>query len=438
MLEICKLLFFLFIGFYTFKWMNRDKCSQTLKFIFWLVFLRLVFSSFHEVTYAQVFGSFRIITIYSIFLVCASAIFMYLKNISIIRINGFNCIKLMMFLMFLSSVINSNEIQSIASIIKWMFLLQLSIMLIESIKYDGIAKVFKVISIAYLYPVILVLLSIILGVSKATEADGSISYVGGYYHEGLISIIILSAMSIFVLMAAEQDKRFKQLYLIIFFGFLLVMINYRTTFLASLFVGAFVLFVMYKNEQILNKSIIVLFIFMITLGITMLGPSYLFERFQEIPDAISQYSRFLNLPEYYSKEEKQFFSGRIYTWSAYISDALGGTDIQLFFGQGMDAWKERFRSYAHNSFVSFFYELGIIGLGIFSILIITVYRRILQIRKSNISLSLCGVYTAFLVLNLGTMPLWQPEGMILFALIIATTEYYVHREKNEIKQQTIY
>lgn len=439
MLEICKLLLFFFIGFYTFKWMSINKCSQTLKFVFWLVFLRLVFASFHEVTYPQIFGSFSIISIYSILLVCTSAIFMYLKNISVIRNDGFYGIKLMIFLMFLTSVINSNQIQSIASIIKWIFLLQLSIMFIESIKYDGVAKVLKVMSIAYSYPVILVLLSIILGVSKATEVDGSISYVGGYYHEGIISVVILSAMSIFLLMAAEHDKRYEQFYLIAFFGYLLVMINYRTTFLASLFICAFVLLVIYKdnNKQILNKTIISIIIFMIVMGTMMFSPFHLFERLQELPEAVSQYSRFLKFPEYYSSEERQFFSGRIYLWSAYISDALDGTYIQIFFGQGMDAWKKTYDVYAHNTFVSFFYELGVFGVGMFSLIIVNIYRRISQIRKSHISILLCGVYTAFLVVNLGTMPLWQLEGIILFSLIIATTEYYAHREKKSLKSKQL-
>jgi hypothetical protein len=320
-----------------------------------------------------------------------------------------------------------------------MFLLQLSTMLIESIKYDGMVKVLRVISIAYLYPVILLILSIILGVSKATEIDGSISYVGGYYHEALVSVLILSAMSIFILLATEQDKEFKKLYLLSFFLFLLVMINYRTTLLASLFVGVFVLFAIYKNTQIIsNKISMVLLVIMVALGITMFAPTHLFERFQEIPDAISQYPRFLTFPEYYSKEDQNFFSGRIYIWSTYISDALDGTDIQLFFGQGMGAWKESFVVYAHNTFVSFFYELGLLGFGMFSLLIVNGYRRILKIKQSNFSLSLCGIYSAFFVLNLGTMPLWSVEGIILFSLIIASTEYYLHRENNEIEKKTIY
>lgn len=439
MLEICKLFLLFFIGFYTFKWMNTNKCSQILKFTFWAIFLRFVLASFHDVTYPEIFGSFSIISIYSILLVCISFIFLYLKNIPVILNREFYCVKLMILLMFLSSIINSNQIQSVASIVKWLFILQLSLMLIASIKYNGIIKVLKVISIAYTYPVILVVFSILLGVSKATELDGSISYVGGYYHEALISVIILGAMSIFVLTASEEGKRYKQLYLVIFFWYLLIMINYRTTFLASLFVGAFVLLVIYKNSQtILNKSMFVLFVLIVAIGTAMLGTSNLFERFQEIPDAMSQFSSFLNFPEYYSQEERRFLSGRIYTWSSYISAALDGTDIQLLFGQGMDSWKDHFHLYAHNTFVSYFYELGITGLGIFSILIINVYRRILQIRKSDISLSLCGVYTAFLVLNLGTMPLWQLEGIILFSLIIAITEYYINKERKEIKKQTSY
>ena len=439
MLEICKLLLFFLIGFYTFKWMNINKCSQILKFIFWAVFFRFVLAAFHEVTFLAIFGSFSIISIYSILLVCVSFVFMSLKKIPVILNSDFYLIKLMILLMALSAIINSNEIQSIASIIKWIFILQLSLMLIESIKYNGIAKVLKVISIAYMYPILLVIFSIILGVSKATELDGSISYIGGYYHEGVISVLILSAMSIFVLMASEQSKRSKQLYLVIFFWFLLVMINYRTTLLASLLIGPFVLLAIYKNSQtILNKSIIVLLVLIIPIGIVMLGTSNLFERFQEIPDAISQFPRFLNFQEYYSQEDRQFFSGRIYIWSGYIAAALDGSEIQLLFGQGMDSWTEYFDLYAHNSFVSYFYELGIVGLGIFTILIINVYRKILKIRNSGISLSLCGVYSAFIVLNLGTMPLWQLEGIILFSLIIAITEHYTHREENETEKQTIH
>jgi len=438
MLEICKLVLFFFIGLYTFRWMKINECSQVLKFIFWLVFLRFVLAAFHDYTYLQVLGPLSIISVYSILLVFISIVFMYLKNIPIMFTHRFYLIKTLIFLMFVSALINSNLIQSVDSIFRWMFLLQLSTMLIESIKYNGIAKVLRVISMAYLYPVILVILSIVLGVSKATEIDGSISYVGGYYHEAVISVLILGAMSIFILMATEQGEKFKKLYFLPFFWFLLVMINYRTTLLASLFLGFFVLYAVYKNTQIIsNKIIMALLVIMVMLGTTIFAPSSLFERFQEIPDAISQYSHFLTLPEYYSEEDQDFFSGRIYIWSTYISDALDGTDLQLLFGQGMNAWKERFSVYAHNTFVSFFYELGILGLGIFSLLIVNGYLRILKIKKSEISLPLCGVYTAFFVLNLGTMPLWQVEGIILFSLIIATTEYYVHRGHNELKKPII-
>ena len=65
------------------------------------------------------------------------------------------------------------------------------------------------------------------------------------------------------------------------------------------------------------------------------------------------------------------FSGRAYLWSQYIEAYLDGSIINILVGFGPEAWVGRFSLYAHNTFVSYLYELGLFGVAAFLWLLIS-------------------------------------------------------------------
>ena len=78
------------------------------------------------------------------------------------------------------------------------------------------------------------------------------------------------------------------------------------------------------------------------------------------------------------------------------------------------------KKYADNSFVSYFYELGFLGVFVFSVILFRVYKRIFIMRNMSIKLTYLGFFSSFILLNLGTMPLWQMEGIMLFSILMSS------------------
>jgi hypothetical protein len=111
----------------------------------------------------------------------------------------------------------------------------------------------------------------------------------------------------------------------------------------------------------------------------------------------------------------------VYLWSQYFNAYLDGNIIQLLFGFGPESWVGRFPLYAHNTFVSHLYELGMFGLAAFVWLLLVNMLRAIYTGSAKIILVSCHV--GFFVLNLATMPIWAIEGDILYAFLLAQTWY---------------
>jgi cell division protein FtsW (lipid II flippase) len=340
--------------------------------------------------------------------------------------------------MCVSALINGEISATIPSFIKWVFLLLFILLLLLSIEFNGVEKVLKTLFIAYGYPIVLLILSVLLGESKASESDGSTSYIGGYFHEAVFSIIIFTGAILFLAHQAVSVK-LKDNYLIpalLIFTILLAMINYRTTLIAAMLSFLVVIYTQYIKQETISRVVY----FFIGLGlvflVSVMDLSAILDRFAEIPAAIMNISVLVDYPEYYTKEDRQFFSGRAFMWSNYIAEALDGSSIQYLFGQGMDSWKKVFLKYAHNTFVSFFYELGVIGVLLLIALFSSIYLNILKIKIKQHKLYVTGFFLSFTFLNLGTMPIWQMEGIMFFAIIIALIEP-LKKESYAVKQATV-
>ena len=325
-------------------------------------------------------------------------------------------------IMMVSTAINQSLSGFVDMSMKWTFCIVMIAATRDAMLRVGVSRIVTLVAYCYAPIFILQFLSLLLGIGKATELDGSISYIGGYNHESLFSV--LSAT--FTLLIYLNDRiRFLFKSLFISMGIISIFLaNYRTAILAvlPLIVG---MFVIEGATQFNRKSRTFIFILMIPLAmlIATIGLDSLSERFADLGTVFSESEKFLKPPSEYSYEAKRVLSGRLYIWSEYINAYLNSSDMQLLFGLGPNSWIGVFKLYAHNTIVSFIYELGL--LGVLNLLLIwaTFIFATLQLRDPIMRLKILLAQSGFLLFNFATMPHWQIEGMIMFSLLQGTLLY---------------
>jgi hypothetical protein len=199
--------------------------------------------------------------------------------------------------------------------------------------------------------------------------------------------------------------------------------NYRTALLATALPAAS-LAVSKLMRRFVPKQRSVVFVFLgvvtvfVFLGIATLAR----ERFADIGTTLDKGASLIQPPESFTRQETRLFSGRVYLWSRYIDAYLNGDIINILVGFGPEAWLDRFSLYAHNTFISYLYELGVFGLAAFVWLLISNFLTALRTRGDE-RLVLTSCHIGFFVLNLATMPIWTLEGAILYALLLSQTWY---------------
>ncbi len=160
---------------------------------------------------------------------------------------------------------------------------------------------------------------------------------------------------------------------------------------------------------------------MIVAGFALVGGIVVAERdrFADL-GALSQGTALIRPPETFTWADRRVLSSRPYIWSEYIYAYADAPRLQKWIGYGPDSWVTRMPIYAHNTVISFLYELGIFG--VIAILLVwgNMIRLAFMAEPRWRPLLLAG-HASFIVLNLATMAHWQVEGNILYGLLCGFT-----------------
>ena len=276
--------------------------------------------------------------------------------------------------------------------------------------------VFKALLAPFLLPVSLQVLSILLGEVKATEGDGSASYIGGYNHEAAFSMIIVG----FILVLGWLERKTIRFHAPLFFisVFLLVLVNYRTSMLAVLpVVLIFILTMLSERFESKYKLPILAAAAVPLIAIGLLISSSLAERFSDITLVVTNFSDLIKAPMYYSDADQDIFSSRMYLWSQYLYAFFNSDWLNQWVGLGPEHWDGLFKHYAHNAYVSYIYEYGYLGITAFLAINIYLLISALKHRSKVLGQKLFFSVLGIMVMSLSTMPLWNIEGLICYALI---------------------
>jgi O-antigen ligase len=144
------------------------------------------------------------------------------------------------------------------------------------------------------------------------------------------------------------------------------------------------------------------------------------DRFADVGTVLVHGSELMKPPEAFTGDERRILSGRVYLWSNYIDAYENGTTVQKIIGRGPDSWSSNFAIYAHNTLVSYLYEMGIIGVAAILLLWATIASVAMRAQRGQRA-TILGAHASFFLLNMATMPHWQIEGNILYGLICGYT-----------------
>jgi hypothetical protein len=267
---------------------------------------------------------------------------------------------LVMAVVALSGAMNHQLGQSIEPLVKFGYFMVLGIAVADAFRAEGPGPVLGRLLWVMVLPFALQLESVALGVVKATETDGSASYIGGYNHEASFSLLLVAALLTVALHQRLRPRAQIALVLLCMAGIFLA--NYRTAIaaMAPLIVGVLLtgaLRSVLPSQRIFAAAGAALAVLAAVPAVTAAVGT----RFETLSVLAADPGLPFKEPNAFTEADKKVMSGRVYLWSEYLTAWRSGSERQHLLGYGANAWEGQFRYYAHNTLVSTLYELGYLG-----------------------------------------------------------------------------
>lgn len=416
MLEFIYLFTFILISFYAYIFcVKSTNFSRSDFFILFYVFgFRFLLSSFHGFTFPPLFGGLSLISIHTITSVLFISGFVFLNRFVYYK---FSLVLVFVFISLISALMNNSWIYSTPELIKILYFFLLIVYLFNSSLRYNLSQISYALILFALPVSITQIFSFLLGQGKATEGDGSVSYIGLYFHEAVFSSVMLFLMFLSVYLFSIKFKPRFSIFVLVLSIISIALSNYRTTFLSALPLMFFFLILISVKFDKFSKLIIgALLLVLVASAMPILVFS---DRFYDLYLAFENLHYVFVSPDLFDRPMMQIMSGRLYFWSQYIYEFSTGSFYQKLFGNGLGAWQDWASLYAHNQFVSYLYELGFLGLLIVILMYLYPIYNVLSVKPfSHIQSKLIIFFViSFSLLSMSTMPLWSIEGIFIFSYI---------------------
>lgn len=322
-------------------------------------------------------------------------------------------------LVVLSGALNGQLGGVMTVMVKYAYFVILLVVTFEALRKDEAEKLMPLLIWAFAPLLLFQWLSLALRLPKGSETGDGLVWIGGYNHEAGFSVALLFAFTVGCL--AHRLHPFVR------FAFLgsaaigIFLAGYRTTLFATapLLVTAFWTG-MTQHVGASQRRVVAATALMI--GIVAVGGIAVFdhERFVDMGTFLSNPDALIKPPREFNQVERGILSARPLIWSEYLYAYNEGRPYQLLFGFGPESWDKGFTVYPHNTLISTLYELGGVGVCAMLLLWITMASLVQGARRWDRPM-LFAAHITFFLLNMGTMPFWQVEGLALYAVLCGYT-----------------
>ncbi len=395
-------------------WRLRDSCSSFLLLATWF---RYCIGTFHQYTYPPIVFGLSLIALTSIAMVAVGLVVVGARALFLRRLTPFY---IMIAIVLISAIANQAWFGGINATFKWLYLIVFALAAYGAMRRRGSERIFRALAVIFVGPIALQGISVPWGL-KTTTTDGLSFFIGGYQHQQSLSIILLTFLFVTCLSAQLSAIAISGRLAIVTVG--LALANYRTALVAaglpaaSLVVSRLVMKVAPKQRNIAFVLASVVTVFALA-GVA--NPQR--ERFTDLGTILDKGASLIQPSSYYTSDDRRLLSGRLHLWSKYIESYLDGDIRNIVIGFGPESWVGRFTTYAHNTFISYLYELGLFGAAALLWILISNLLSAMRVRSKR-KLILISCHIGFVILNLSTMALWTLEGAILYGLVLGYTWY---------------
>lgn len=393
----------------------RGVRDLSARFLLLALTMRYLVSAFHHITYEPLVGGLSIVALASALVFVIGIALLSPRRL---MLKALAPIYALMAAIGVSAAINPASGTGLADVIvKWGYFLVILLHAREAAAKLGVGKVSAILLWGFAAPLAFQALSLGLGVSKATEADGSVSYIGGYNHEAAFSIIGLTAL---MLAGFASVLRGWSMPIVLIAAASILLANYRTVLIAATpFLLCWLLSAVTSRVARRDRPLVGAIAATAALAVGVGGVIVMQDRFA---DFAALWGRELPAaPTAFTDAERDLFSSRLYLWSQYLDGYARGAELQWIFGQGPEAWTGRFATYAHNTAISTLYEYGFAGLLCLIWLWASGLVMSARVPDRTAAWRLIGAHASIILLNMSTMGQWLVEGLILYALVYGYT-----------------
>lgn len=394
-------------------WIARTP-GRAGRYLLFACYVRFTLGAFHEYTYQEVIPGLRWVALGSIFLIVTGMLVLDTRRL---LSRPFLPVGVICLVMVASAIINKDLAEAIDPILRFLFFVLTAVAVWQALETNGPGVLRRLLFI-FVQPIVFQAVSLALDLPKSGELDGSLSYIGGYYHEELFSLILVTAFLVAILASRLNGAAKAAVLLSSIIGIYLT--NYRTSMVAALplaiAAALSALPSMFRTDQ---RVLVRLTIIVVGCSAIIFSAGITQDRFSDLAK-IPEIDRLIKPPEQYTYEDQRVLSARPFIWSQYITAYHEAPLTQKIIGYGPDAWSGKFPLYAHNTVISFLYEIGIIGVVALLWLWASMLKFAVQAEPRYRTVLIAG-HLAFFLLNMATMPHWQIEGNIFYGILCGFT-----------------
>lgn len=411
-IEISAATLTFFILFQVARTLRSDWLTIFLLFALWL---RYVMAALDDYTFLRIVGGSSLIAMSSILVISLGCLLVPLAFMTQRRlVPVYTIIAWTLFSGFINNEVNG----AITDLLKWLYFIVIISLLSRMFLLYGLDGGLRLILVTLSTPMLLQFASIVTSTPTLGE-DGLYNYIGGYFHEAVFSLVVMTTMWIATLVRWKRAWWGNLLVVACFLG--IVVANYRTMIIAALPILVIFGWSRGQHSRETGWRTIALLI-AISLGVVTAALSPEVQtRFDDLLFALGNVDNLIKPAAEYNQLQRELLSTRFYLWAQYIG-AFADADItNKLIGFGPQSHNDTFFTHPHNMFIYALYETGIFGLVFLLAMLVRNMVVAFKVVDTKIRWLVLAGHFAFLLANLATSPLSEIEGLIFYAVLCAAT-----------------